>query len=730
MKTLPSDSKYLDSSVHCLSVIAGFHNVEFNIENILHKIQPYLATEIGSRTLFDDITIPMVAKELQLGCKIIRPNINRLNFVPNISIGKFKDGSYFVYIKSVNEDSADGKCDLPDSVLLQRAGSKPTVVGIVEFQTLWDGVFFCFTSKATIIGNLARFDFSWFIPTAVKYRGVFVKLFLMSAAIQGLGLLTPVFFQTIMDKVLINHAFSTLTLISIGLLFIIIFEGILTASRSLLSTFLSTKIDVELGAKIYRHILKLPISYFEARNVGDSVSRVRELENIRAFITGSALSASLDLIFSFIVIAVMLQYSGALTLIVLASLPVYMIVSIIVTPTLRRRLDKKFQIYAQNNSFLVESISGITTIKSLAIEPRWTWRWDREITAFANSSASVSNLGSIASSSIQVVSRLTTLAIIYVGAKLVINGELTVGELIAFNMLAGQISTPILRISQLWSDFQQVGVSVERLGDVLNALPENSGSSSFQIARSRGNIKFDNVSYQYHSDRNPALRNISFELQPGQTLGIVGRSGSGKSTLSKLIQRFYVPTGGKIYLDDQDLIMLDPVSLRKNIGVVMQESFLFSGTIKENICNGDTTKSIDRVIEVAKISGAHEFIALLPSGYDTKLGEFGTGLSGGQKQRIAIARALISNPPILIFDEATSALDYESERLIQSNMDRISKGRTVIIIAHRLSAVSQADKILVLDKGSIAEIGTHRELMELAGGTYRHLYDLQFPLNE
>jgi subfamily B ATP-binding cassette protein HlyB/CyaB len=393
-------------------------------------------------------------------------------------------------------------------------------------------------------------------------------------------------------------------------------------------------------------------------------------------------------------------------------------------PIIRSRLNRKFDRGAENQSFLVETISGIDTVKASAVEPRWAQKWETQLAAYVTASLAVTNVTTIATGYVTLVSKLVTAATMWLGAGLVVDQKLTVGELIAFNMLASQVSTPILRLAQLWNDFQQIGVSMGRLGDILNARTEVAGQKS-RLPRLSGAIEFDQVSFRYRPDATDVLRQVSVKIASGEIIGIVGHSGSGKSTLTKLVQRLYVPDRGRVLVDGQDISIIDTASLRQQIGVVLQENTLFNRSIRDNIALTDPSLDIGAIIGAAKLAGAHEFICELPEGYDTLVGEHGSGLSGGQRQRIAIARALIGDPRILIFDEATSALDYESESAIQNNMRRICSGRTVLIIAHRLTAVRDATRIVVLERGQIVEMGSHRQLLAVKGGVYARLHQLQ-----
>jgi subfamily B ATP-binding cassette protein HlyB/CyaB len=504
-----------------------------------------------------------------------------------------------------------------------------------------------------------------------------------------------------------------------------VFETILGILRTYLFAHTTNRIDVELGARLFRHLLALPIAYFQARRVGDSVARVRELENIRNFLTSSALTLVIDLFFTFVFIAVMFVYSPLLTWIVLGAFPLYIAISAGATPLFRRRLDEKFQRGAENQAFLVESVTGIETLKSMAVEPRMQQRWEEQLAGYVTASFRVISLGNTASQSVQLVNKLVIAATLYFGAKLVIDGGLTVGELVAFNMLAGRVSAPVLRLAQLWQDFHQARISVARLGDILNTAAEPTYSPArAALPAIRGDVAFEHVSFRYRIDGAQVLHDASFNVPAGQVVGIVGPSGSGKSTLTKLVQRLYVPESGRVLVDGVDLAMVDTAWLRRQIGVVLQENVLFNRSVRDNIALADPAMPMERVIAAARLAGAHDFILELPEGYDTIIGERGASLSGGQRQRIAIARALIGDPRILIFDEATSALDYESERVIQQNMSEIAKGRTVFIIAHRLSTVRMADRIITIDRGRLVEDGTHDQLVR-TGGRYASLCRLQ-----
>lgn len=714
-----------DTGLLSLLLIGGLHNISIDPAKLIH--------EFGS-TPFDNVTIQLAAKSVGLSVKLVKQDISRLHRAPLPAIAKDLDGSYFILGK-VDTSKISGDLNirkkrindvLPETsrILIQRPGLPPEAWSLETLKLQWNGELILFTSKASYSGDMAKFDFSWFIPAVVKYRKLLLEVLLISLILQLIGLITPLFFQVVMDKVLVNNAMKTLTVITIGLTAAIIFESLLTGIRTFVFAQTSSKIDVELGARLFKHLLNLPISYFQVRRVGDSVARVHELENIRSFLTGNALTLILDLIFSLVFIAVMLWYSSVLTLIVVASIPMYIALSLIFTPLLRERLNDKFNKSAENQSFLVETIAGIDTVKSMAVEPKWQQKWEKLLAAYVAAGLSTNNIAMFASGGVSLVSKLVTAAIMAVGATLVIDNKLTVGQLIAFNMLAGQVSSPILRLAQLWNDFQQIGISMSRLGDILNTRTEIAGEKT-RIPRLAGSVEFDQVFFRYKIDAPDALRSVSLKIEAGEIIGIVGRSGSGKSTLTKLVQRLYVPDRGRVLVDGHDISIVDTTSLRHQIGVVLQENMLFNRSIRNNIALSNPTLPIEIIVESAKLAGAHEFICEMPEGYDTMVGEHGVGLSGGQRQRVAIARALITNPRILIFDEATSALDYESEKIIQDNMKKICIGRTVLIIAHRLTAVRHAHRIVVMERGQVVEVGSHEELLRNTNGIYTRLHELQ-----
>jgi subfamily B ATP-binding cassette protein HlyB/CyaB len=660
------------------------------------------------------------AKHLGLKARERSSRWLRLASTPMPCVAVLGDGQ-FLLLGKVGEDKL---------IVQSPHAPRPEMMSRAEFERVWTGRLVLMTRRAGLTDLARRFDITWFFGAIHKYRRLLREVLVASFFLQLFALVAPIFFQVVIDKVLVHRTLSTLDVLVIGLVVISVFEAILAALRTYLFAHTTNRIDVELGSRLFRHLVALPLAYFQARRVGDSVARVRELENIRTFLTSSALTLVIDLFFTFVFLGVMFLYSPFLTLIVLGAFPIYIAISAGATPLFRHRLDEKFRRGAENQAFLVESVTAAETIKAMAIEPQMLARWEEQLAGYVSASFRVLSLGNNASQAVQLVSKLVSAGILYMGAKLVIDGGLSVGELVAFNILAGRVSAPVLRLAQMWQDFHQARLSIARLGDILNTPPEptfNPGRTALPTIR--GDIVFEHVTFRYRLDGPEVLQEVSFTIPAGQIVGVVGPSGSGKSTIAKLIQRLYVPESGRVFVDGTDLAMVDTAWLRRQIGVVLQENVLLNRSIRDNIALADPAMPMERVVAAAELAGAMEFILELPEGYDTIVGERGCSLSGGQRQRIAIARALITDPRILIFDEATSALDYESEHLIQRNMKEIARGRTVFIIAHRLSTVRRTDRIITVDRGRIIEDGSHDDLIK-TGGRYSSLYLLQSGIHE
>lgn len=714
--SLPASAALLagaDSGLACLVLMLGLHGRPADPEQIRRE-----RGRGAARFEADDLL--RAAKLLQVKARRIDTTIEKLPSMPLPAIARDRSGDFFILGKV--DVSPDGRL----SALIQRPDAPaPIVWDWSELEAAFDGTLILLTTREQIAGEARPFDLSWFIPALVKYRAALRDVLIASFAIQVIALATPLFFQLLIDKVLAHNAMTTLAVLAFGLTVVSLWEILLSGLRSWLFAHTTSRVDAELGAQMFHHLLNLPLSYFESRRVGDSVARVRELETIREFLTSNALTLLLDVVFTIVFFIVMLLYSPLLTLIVALSIPAYVLISVVVTPPLRRRLDEKFARGADNQAFLVESVTAIRTLKSMAVEPQMREKWDRQIAGYAQTGFAVAQLANWGGQAVQLVSKITMVALLYFGARQVMTGDMSVGALIAFNMLSAHVSGPILRLAQLWQNFQQVRISVDRLGDVLNTRTEpQHDPTKASLPPIEGRIAFDRVRFRYRPDTPEVLRDISLEIAPGEMIGIVGPSGSGKSTFTKLIQRLYVATQGRVLVDGTDLTLVDPSWLRRQLGVVLQENELLNRSVRDNIALSDPAAPMDSVIRAAKLAGAHEFILELPHAYDTAIEERGANLSGGQRQRIAIARALMSDPRILILDEATSALDAESEAVIQQNLKAMAAGRTVIIIAHRLSAVRQCDRILTIEAGMVTEIGTHDSLLA-AGGRYAALHRQQ-----
>ncbi len=657
------------------------------------------------------------AVSLGLKAKVVRdPDAKRLKALPVPAIIKIKDGTWAVF----GVETSPGLYRVIDP-----ASRRNEHLSLDEVLARIDHDVIVISKGVELSVNHLRFGLSWFMPALKRYRTPLFHVVLTSFFINLLGLATPLVFQLVVDKALLSKSYSTLVVVICAMVLIAICSAILKYLRTYILNHTSNRIDVELGAKLYAHLIRLPISYFERRPAGIVVTRAREIETVRRFMTDNGLTSFVDLFFLFIYIGVLLLYSARLTAIILVLCPLYLLIGIVMKPVYRRKIKDKFRRWSKGQQLIVETIVGIQTIKASAVEPLFQKLWEERLSTYVKASFEAIMLGTLTQTGIQLVVNMQTAMILFFGAQQVIAGTMSVGSLIAFSMIGQRLTQPILRSAQLYQGFQEVQESLEHLADILDA-PVEKQSPSFQtLPAPQGAIRLRDVSFRYRPELPEALRNVSLDIAPGEVIGIVGPSGSGKSTLTKLVQRFHGPTTGDILLDGVDIADVDPTWLRRQLGVVLQENFLFNQTVHDNIALAYPTMSRAQVVRVARLAGAEEFITKLPQGYDTLIEERGANLSGGQRQRIAIARALATDPRILILDEATSALDYESERIIRTNMGMISRGRTVIIIAHRLAAVRHCDRIVGMIKGEITEIGTHDELLRRRNGLYARLWSLQ-----
>lgn len=698
----------MQTGLQCLDIIAKINQIDIDIRKIVKEYA--ISQEELSK---EELVRICKNSDFKAKIKTILPSeIENKYPLPAIIIQK--DGSFSCLLKINSQD---------EKVLVFNPVEKqPKELTYEELNELSGNEFIILSHK--MFNSQIKFGFEWFFAEIMTYKQVILEVLLGSFIVQLFGLVTPLFTQVILDKVIVHRTLTTLDVLAFGFIAVMIFEFLLNMSRKYIFVHTASKIDSKLGAKLFKHLFALPFTYFENRKVGNIIARVRELDQIRDFITNKSVSVIIDLFFSIVFVVMMLLYSIKLTFVVLGFVSLIAILYLLVTPELRRRLEKKFQMGAQSNSYLVESVTGIQTVKSLAIEGSMQKKWEDYLGNYVKSGFQLSNMGNISGAISGMFQKAMTITILYLGVKLVIENKLTIGQLIAFQMFANQFTAPILRLVNLWNELQQALLGIDRLGDILNTPVEVQSSKAITLPAVAGNVKFDNVSFKYNMNSPYVINSLSLEIKQGMSIGLVGRSGSGKSTITKLIQRLYVANEGAIYIDGVDIKQMNPAWLRQNIGVVLQENYLFSGTIRENISLPMQNAPIELIINMSKIAGADEFIAQLPEGYETMVGERGSTLSGGQKQRIAIARALITNPKILIMDEATSALDYESESIIMRNMKEITKGRTTFIIAHRLSTVRNCDLIVVMDKGRIVEMGSHNQLMA-QNGYYKFLNDQQ-----
>ncbi|MBR4905089.1 MAG: type I secretion system permease/ATPase [Selenomonadaceae bacterium] len=700
----------IDTGIACLVAIAKYYNIPADYRQLERA---YVLHE-GS---VDLMTLVRAARELKLKArkydnlkeddldKLVYPVLIRLHSGRSVVITTIRDGDIYVMDPAFSQ--------------------QPVKVDRYKLLMDWTGSAILFTRRYELDKKKDKFGFKWFIPVVSKYVPLLQNVLFLSLLLQLLGLASPIFTQNIIDKVLVHRAADALDILVLGMVLCTFFQNFMLGLRTYLFTNITNKMDAVLSSRLYKNVTSLPVSYFQKWQVGDVVSRTGELETLRSFMTGNSLTIVLDIVFAIVYFIVMFFYSRVLSIVVLVMIPLFVLLNVIVAPIFKRMINDKFLIGSENRSFLIETITGIHTVKASSVESNFIRRYEEMLARFVKASFNVVNLANIANSIGTFFFSIFNLVILWVGAYYVMEGEITVGELIAFQMIAGQLIAPIMRLINQWQHFQQIRVSMERLSDIMDEDTEPAFNPSRTTLPSlRGDIALEKLAFSYSEEGGKVLENVNIRIPAGMKVGIVGRSGSGKSTLTKLIQRLYLPDTGRILIDGVDIAQVEPAWLRRQIGVVLQDSKLFSGSVEENIRIACPNATHEDVVNAARLAGADEFVSQFPHGYDTFVGERGSLLSGGQRQRIAIARALLSNPRILIFDEATSALDYESENIIMNNIEPIAEGRTMLMIAHRLSTVRDCDAIIVIDKGRIIEAGSHDELMK-RNGVYAKLHQAQ-----
>ncbi len=657
------------------------------------------------------------ARALGLKARTVRrPDARRLSTVPTPAMVRLRDGTW----RLLGVETSPGMRRVVDPV-----SRRERQVPLEEVAADLDGDVVLVGRSSKAEAATLRFGLSWFVPVVKRHWRPLAHVLWLSLFINVLGLATPLVFQLVVDKVLVSKSQSTLVVVIAAMGLISVFTVVLGLIRTYALSHTSSRIDVELGSKLYAHLVRLPISYFERRQAGVVVTRVREVEGVRRFLTDQGLSSAVDILFVGVYLAVMALYSPSLTMGVIALVPIYVAIGVFVRPVFRRLLTEKTRRMARSQQLVVETVVGIQTVKASAIEPLMTRQWDERLASYARASFDSAMVGAYAQAGIQFTTKLSTMVVLLFGTEQVISGSMTVGGLIAFSMIAQRTTQPILQAARLYQGFQEAQVSITHLAEILDEPTEEHRGAPTSLPPASGAITFQDVTFRYQPNLKPAVRGMSLEIRAGEVIGLVGPSGSGKSTLTKLVQRFHEPDSGRILLDGHDLSTVDPAWLRRQLGVVLQENFLFNQTVHGNVAIARPDMSREHVVRMARLAGADEFVSRLPQGYDTMIEERGANLSGGQRQRIAIARALATDPRILILDEATSALDYESERIIRDNMRRIAQGRTVIVIAHRLAAVRDCDWIVGMADGEVRELGSHDELLARERGLYKKLWHLQ-----
>jgi ATP-binding cassette, subfamily B, bacterial HlyB/CyaB len=694
----------IDGTLACLQMIAQSFGVPFRREMVKRILDNHLKSHQPLSLQF----CGAVAESLGLTSQMIQVPASSIAKIPMPALIQWQEGLALLY--QANQQKL--VLGTPDRGIQHYK--------LRDFTKIWGDEGSAILLKTNSFTPKQKFGLSWFGPALIKHRRVLFEVIIASAVVQLIGLVNPLMTQVIIDKVLNQNSRDAMMVLGGFLLVASLVEAILTNVRTQLFTDTSNRIDLSLGSEVINHLLRLPLRFFEKRPVGELATRMNELENIRQFLTGTALTAVLDAVFAFIYIAVMVFYSPVLSIVALATVPLFAALTLTASPIIRKKAQHKAEKYSATNSYLVETLAGIQTVKAQNLELRSRWQWQERYASFISAGFQSTSTQTMAGSLSGFLNKLSGLLVLWVGALLVMDGKLSLGQLIAFRMIAGYATSPLLRLVQIWQNFQETALSLQRLGDILDYPQEQNEKQRSNILMPPivGAVKYDDVSFSFREGGQLQLSHINLDIPAGSFVGVVGQSGSGKSTLTKLIPRLYEPQSGKIIIDDYNISKVELYSLRQQVGVVLQDTLLFDGSIRDNIALANPDASDEQIIEAAKIAHAHDFIMALPNGYSTSVGERGSALSGGQRQRIAIARTVLQDPRLLILDEATSALDYNSERQVCLNLMQALKGRTVFFITHRLTTIRNADLILMMDQGRIIEQGTYEELIAMRGAFY------------
>ena len=700
-----------DTALQCLVAVARHHGIDLSVDRIRHDYALQPEDEVNRLLPKIARSSGMRVRKLRIGWK----DLARLGEAYP-AIARLANGNNVIVL-----GIADEKVGVLDPLANRHAVLR---LDQATFCKNWNGELLLLRRTFALSDESRPFGFSWFIPEVWRNGGTFRDIAVAAVMLQLLALALPIFIQITVDKVLVHRAYTTLYVLIAGVGAAVLFDAVFNYLRRILLVYASARIDVRTSVRTFDRLLSLPIDFFERSSAGVITKHMQQVEKIREFLTGRLFLTLLDATSLLVIVPLLFLYSGRLALLVLtfSGLTAAIIGGLI--PVYRRRLRVLYEAEGQRQAYLVETIHGMETVKALATEPLRRRDWDSRCAQAAESRFDVGRISTSAQAVIGFLEKLLTVAVIGIGAMLVFDGEMTVGALIAFNMLSGRVTNPLSQIVGLVQGYQEAGLSVRMLGQIMNRAPERPGNARGLRPSFKGMIEFEHVSFRYSDTAPPALDDVSVAIPAGTVFGIVGRSGSGKTTFTRLIRSMHPIQLGSVRIDGHDIRELDLPHLRSQVGVVMQHCFLFRGTVRENIAVTKPDASLEEIVHAATMAGADEFIKNLPQGYDTFLEEGGTNLSGGQQQRLSIARALLREPRILILDEATSALDPESEAIVQANLARIAEGRTVIMVSHRLSSLVAADAIMVLDRGRIVDYGKHSELLSRCM-TYRHLWNQQ-----